>query len=83
MGLQFGSINIAGLSLFKLFMVLETHVLDVLCVQETWLNTSTSLPSIPGYVIYEQRRSTGNRGGIAIFIRKGIKVQHVIGNEYA
>jgi hypothetical protein len=36
-GFNVGCINIAGISLFKLYLLLETHKLDVLCVQETWL----------------------------------------------
>jgi hypothetical protein len=38
---------------------------------------------IPGYQVFEQRRNKGNRGGIAIIIKKGIKVNKYIGNEYA
>jgi hypothetical protein len=33
--------------------------------------------------VYEKRRSTGNRGGIAIIVKKGIKIIHKVGNEYA
>ena len=78
-----GSINIAGMSLFKLFMLLEQHQLDVLCVQETWLPPSTCLPLIPGFVVHEQRRQNGTRGGIAMLVRKGIKQIKYVGNEYA
>jgi hypothetical protein len=38
---------------------------------------------IPGYQVYEERRDKGHRGGIAIIIRKGIKILKYIGNEYA
>jgi hypothetical protein len=31
-GLNVGSINIAGVSLFKLRMILEMHTIDILCV---------------------------------------------------
>ena len=31
----------------------------------------------------EQRRERGSRGGIAIIIRKGIKILSYIGNEFA
>ena len=78
-----GNINIAGLSLFKLYMILQTHTLDVLCVQETWLKPSTVKLDIPGYQVFEQRRDKGNRGGIAIIVRKGIKIVKYMGNEYA
>ena len=38
---------------------------------------------IPGYQVHEERRTKGKRGGIAILIRKGIKVVRYMGNEYA
>ena len=78
-----GNINIAGISLFKLYMILQTHTLDVLCVQEMWLKPSTVKLDIPGYQVFEQRRDKGNRGGIAIIVRKGIKIVKYMGNEYA
>jgi hypothetical protein len=31
----------------------------------------------------EQRRERGSRGGIAVIIRKGIKILRYIGNEFA
>jgi hypothetical protein len=37
---------------------------------------------IPGYQVFEQRRDTGKRGGIAILVRNGIQVVRYIGNEY-
>jgi exonuclease III len=49
MGLSVGSLNIAGVSMFKLFMILEAHTIDVLCLQETWLTTSNVQLNIPGY----------------------------------
>jgi exonuclease III len=78
-----GSINIAGLSLFKIYMLLEFHDLDVLCVQETWLPASNIALQVPGYHVFEQRRTRGNRGGIAVLVRKGIRVQQTLGNEFA
>jgi hypothetical protein len=48
-GINIGSINIAGVSLYKIFMLLESHTLDVLCLQETWLPESTVPLNIPGY----------------------------------
>ena len=55
----------------------------MLCVQETWLKPSTAKLDIPGYQVFEQRRDKGNRGGIAIIVRKGIKIVKYMGNEYA
>ena len=80
---QFGSINIAGISNIKVYMLLAIHTLDILCVQETWLTSSTVKLDIPGYQVYEERRQTGKRGGIAMLVRKGIKIIRYIGNEYA
>ena len=71
------------MSLFKLQMILESHKTDVLCVQETWLQKSTVTLDIPGYQVYEERRGKGIRGGIAILVRKGVKVVKYVGNEYA
>jgi hypothetical protein len=31
-GINIGSVNIAGISMFKLFMLLEAHKIDVLCL---------------------------------------------------
>ena len=67
-----GSINIAGLSRFKLYMILQTQTLEILCVQETWLKPSIEKIDIPGYQFFEERRNKGNRGGIGIIVRKGI-----------
>jgi exonuclease III len=64
-------------------MILETNAVDVLCVQETWLKQSTVKLDIPGYQVYEERRAKGKRGGIAILIRKGLKITKYVGNEYA
>jgi exonuclease III len=78
-----GSFNCAGISYFKLKTILETHTLDVLCVQETWLPKSPVQLDIPGYLVYEERRANDRRGGIAVLIRKGIKIRKYVGNEYA
>jgi exonuclease III len=64
-------------------MILESHKTDILCVQETWLQKSTVKLDIPGYQVYEERRAKGIRGGIAILVRKGVKVVKYVGNEYA
>ncbi len=69
--------------MFKLFLLLEMHTIDVLCVQETWLPPSNVALQVPGYNVYEQRRATGTRGGIATLVRKGIKIIKESGNEFA
>jgi hypothetical protein len=48
-GINVGSLNIAGISMYKVLMILETHTFDVLCLQETWLTPSTVQLNIPGY----------------------------------
>ena len=78
-----GSFNCQGISLFKIKTILDMHTLDVLCIQETWLPQSTVKLDIPGYLTYEKRRDGDRRGGIAIIVRKGIKVKRYAGNEYA
>jgi exonuclease III len=78
-----GSFNCAGASLFKIKMILDTHIVDVLCVQETWLQQSSVKLDIPGYLVYEERRATDRRGGIAMLVKQGIKVLKYTGNEYA
>lgn len=43
----------AGFSLYKLFMLLELHEFDILCMQEMWLPPASVTPIIPGYILYE------------------------------
>jgi exonuclease III len=50
-------------------MILDTHTVDILCVQETWLQQSTVKLDIPGYLVYEERRATDRRGGIAMLVK--------------
>jgi exonuclease III len=82
-GMTVGSFNCQGVSLFKIKTILDAHTLDVLCIQETWLPKSNIKLDIPGYLVYEERRANDRRGGIAILVRKGIKVRRYVGNEYA
>jgi hypothetical protein len=37
----------------KLFLLLEIEDLDVLCVQETWMEEGAQVPAIPGYRVVE------------------------------
>ena len=46
------------------------------------MTTSSVKLDIPGYQVFEQRREKGKRGGIAMIVKKGIKVLRYIGNEY-
>ncbi len=82
-GLTVGSLNCQGISLFKIKTILDTHTLDVLCVQETWLQKSEVKLDIPGYQVFEERRDKDRRGGIAVIIKKCVKIRRYVGNEYA
>jgi hypothetical protein len=55
-GITIGSINMNGFSLFKTFLLIIKHNLDVICIQEMWLPQATIQPKIPGYTLLEQRR---------------------------
>ena len=82
-GFKMCSINCAGISAFKIFLLLEQHQPDLLCLQETWLVGSFGAPLVDGYTWYEHRRSKGKRGGIAILVRKGISVLTHHSTEFA
>jgi exonuclease III len=69
-----------GFSLFKTFLLIIKHNLDIICVQEMWLPQSNIEPKIPGYNLIEQRRTKGKRGGIGIFIRKQFDIVKTTGN---
>lgn len=52
--MKVGSINIAGLSDFKIFLLLEVYNFDILCLQETWLTGNLAQEfSYPGYTLLE------------------------------
>ena len=76
------SVNCAGISAFKLFLLLEHCKADLICLQETWLRQSADSLPLPGYRWYEHRRS-GTRGGIAVLVREGLHVRKTASNEYA
>ena len=53
-GIKVGSINMAGMSYFKTYFLLEKYNFDVLCVQETWLTgVQPELFEFPGYALLE------------------------------
>ncbi len=76
------SLNIAGVSAFKLFLMLEKISADVICLQETWLVRGADVLHVPGYTWHKVRRA-GRRGGIAILLRNGLIAHRAAGNEYA
>ena len=83
-GIKVGSINIAGASYFKYYLLQCTHEFDILCLQETWLlGQPAGEIDIPGFRVLEQRRQKGRRGGIAIIVRNSLPILAYQGNEYA
>jgi hypothetical protein len=52
-GIKIGSINIRGLTIMKIFLLLEIEDLDVLCIQETWMEKGAQVPVIPGFKVIE------------------------------
>ena len=68
--------------MMKLFLLLEIDNLDVLCVQETWMEEGAQVPAIPGFKVVEQRRANGTRGGLATYYRQSLRMEYTMGNEY-
>ena len=64
-------------------MLLELSDADMLCLQETWLPKGGCAPDIPGYVVHDQRRTKGKRGGFAMLVRKGLQCTRTLCNDYA
>ena len=81
-GIKIGSVSIRGLTLLKLFLVLEIEDLDVICVQETWMEAGAQVPAIPGFKVLEQRRIEGTRGGLATYFRQSLRLEFTMGNKY-
>ncbi len=53
-----GSLNIAGISDYKLRILQEVHNFDVLCLQETWLTGAVGNElQAEGFTFVEQRRA--------------------------
>jgi exonuclease III len=66
----------------KLFLLNEIEHVDVLCVQETWMEEGAMIPAIPGFKVVEQRRANGTRGGLATYYRNALRLEYSTGNEY-
>jgi exonuclease III len=66
----------------KLFLLREIEDLDVLCIQETWIEPGAQVPAIPGFKVVEQRRIQGIRGGLATYYRQSLRLEYTMGNEY-
>ncbi len=49
---------------------------DIICIQETWLNSSLDF-KINGYVVERKDRETGRCGGCATFIKEGIAYKRI------
>jgi hypothetical protein len=52
-GIKIGSVNIRGLTLMKIFLIIDIEALDVICFQETWLAEGAQIPAIPGFKVVE------------------------------
>jgi exonuclease III len=48
-GMSVVSLNVAGVSAFKLFLLLEQVNAHVICLQETWLASGVDCLPVPGY----------------------------------
>ena len=66
----------------KIFLLREIEDLDVLCIQETWIEPGAQVPAIPGFKVVEQRRLQGMRGGLATYYRQSLRLEYTMGNEY-
>ena len=66
----------------KLFLLNEIEHVDVLCVQETWMEEGAMVPVIPGFKVVEQRQANGTRGGVATYYRNSLRLEYSTGNEY-
>ena len=59
----------------KIFLLREIEDLDVLCVQETWMEPRAQVPAIPGFNVVEQGRLQGMRGGLATYYRHSLRLE--------
>jgi exonuclease III len=71
-----GSMNVRGLSYLKLLLIMAQANFDVLCLQETWIAADAGPPQLKGYKLYEHRRPTGARGGLATYVRNALHVEN-------
>ena len=60
----------------KLLLILESEDIDIICIQETWIAEGTSPPTLEGFTLIESRRPGCTRGGLAIYVRKPLKIEH-------
>ena len=66
----------------KLLLILEQEDIDVFCLQETWIADGAAPPNLEGFTLVESRRAQSTRGGLAIYIRKPLKIETIHSNEY-
>ena len=56
----------------------RSHNVDIICIQETWLQNNKSAPKLNGYQApIEKRRAQGTRGGVAIYVKEGIQYHEI------
>jgi hypothetical protein len=60
------------------------HNIDIICIQETKLNTTNTTPQIPNYTANRQDRTNNKGGGLLTYIKhnhKFTRIQHNITNN--
>ena len=82
---SYNELNVAHLNIRSLIpkldevsVLVNKHNIDILCLNETWLdhNTPTDSISIPGYCLHRTDRNR-HGGGTAIYVRSNIKHEPV------
>ena len=58
----------------ELVAVVERLGVNLILIQESWLDVSTKNPILPGFLILDRRGRSGrpNRGGIIIYARRDL-----------
>ena len=58
----------------EILILIESYGIhfQIIVLNETWLNTETELPNIPGYVLYHSIRRHRLGGGINVLIEEGL-----------
>ena len=57
----------------ELYATILHYGIEIIALQETWLNSKNFFPSLSGYVIAEKRRKSQG-GGVAILYKQNLKV---------
>ncbi|KAG5677339.1 hypothetical protein PVAND_007106 [Polypedilum vanderplanki] len=60
---------------YEIYNYMKQKQIHIACLQETHLKTNIRIPADPDYKIYRYDRNNGDKGGVAIVIRKDISHQ--------